>query len=242
MTPWAKTAILEKMPGRIIPLVNQEIYHIFNRGISLQPTFLDKRDYQRLLQTIVYYQNQQPSVKLSRFLILSEEERKEIIDNNKKAADFLTDIICFCFMPNHLHFLLKQVVDGGISKFMSNVTNSYTRYLNTKRKRNGPLFQGKFKAVRVESDEQLLHLSRYIHLNPLTSYVIKDIGQLENYVYSSFPEYMGKIQSGFCQKEIVLGQFKGPNDYRKFVLDQVDYQRRLQEIKHLVLERGSNLG
>ncbi|MBM3282670.1 hypothetical protein FJY90_00310 [Candidatus Gottesmanbacteria bacterium] len=229
------------MPGRNIPLVNEEIYHVFNRSISFQPTFFDKRDYHRLLNTVLYYQNQKPTVKLSRFLILSKEQRNNILEKNKKEANFLVEIICFCFMPNHLHFLLKQIVDGGIAKFMSNITNSYTRYLNTKRKRKGPIFQGKFEAVRIESNEQLLHVSRYIHLNPLTSFVIKDVNQLEDYGYSSFSEYIGKIQEGFCQKEIVLGQFKNINDYKKFIFDQVDYQRNLERIKHLVLESEEDL-
>ena len=75
------------------------------------------------------------------------------------------EIICYCLMPNHLHLLLRQLMDGGISKFMSNFANSYTRYFNTKSKRKGPVFEGKFKAKRIETDEQLLHLSRHIHLN-----------------------------------------------------------------------------
>lgn len=140
-------------------------------------------------------------------------------------------------MPNHFHFLLKQVEEEGTSKFMSNFTNSYTRYFNVKNKRNGPLFQGKFKAIRIETDEQLLHLSRYIHLNPYSSYVVKTLKDLEKYPSSSFPEYLGKSQTSLCSKEIILGQFKNLNLYKKFVFDQADYQRRLEKIKHLILEK-----
>lgn len=224
------------MPGRKVPLVNNEIYHILNKGISLQPTFLIKRDYHRALQTIFYYQNQKPPVKYSRFLSLSNKQREIILDNLKKQGLILVEIIAFCLMPNHFHFLLKQITDGGISKFIGNFTNSYTRYFNTKNKREGALFRGKFKAVRIESDEQLLHVSRYIHLNPYSSYVIKTLGELENYSYSSLPEYLQKLPNNFCQKEIILDQFKNINSYKNFVFDQADYQRELENIKHLTLE------
>ena len=139
-------------------------------------------------------------------------------------------------MPNHFHFLLKQVANRGISKFISNFTNSYTRYFNTKNKREGALFKGKFKSVRIESDEQLLHVSRYTHLNPYSSYVIKTLEELENYPYSSLPEYLQRSPKGSCQKEIILDQFKNLNSYKNFVFDQANYQRELENIKHLILE------
>lgn len=224
------------MPGRKIPLVNNEIYHVLNKGISLQPTFLTKRDYQRALQTIFYYQNQKPPLKYSRFLSLSNKQRETILDNLRKQKLILVEIIAFCLMPNHFHFLLKQVANIGISKFISNFTNSYTRYFNTKNKREGALFKGKFKSVRIESDEQLLHVSRYTHLNPYSSYVIKTLEELENYPYSSLPEYLQRSPKGSCQKEIILDQFKNLNSYKNFVFDQANYQRELENIKHLILE------
>lgn len=224
------------MPGRKTPLVSGEIYHVFNRGISLQPTFFDKRDYQRLLNTMSYYQNCNPPMKLSLFLTASQENKEKFMEESRIKADFLVEIICFCFMPNHLHFLLKQIKEGGISRFMSNLANSYTRYLNTRQKRNGPFFQGKFKAVRIETDEQLLHVSRYIHLNPMTSFVVAEETDLANYLYSSFPEYLGKTEKNICQKEIILDQFRTKESYERFVFDQAGYQRKLEVIKHLILE------
>lgn len=224
------------MPGRKTPLVPGEIYHVFNRGISLQPIFFDKRDYQRFFNAMTYYQNCEPPMKLSLFLTSSQENRKKFIEESRAKEDFLVEIISYCFMPNHLHFLLKQLVENGISTFMSNLINSYTRYLNTKRKRNGPFFQGRFKAVRIETNEQLLHVSRYVHLNPLTSLVVRNVSQLEKYEYSSFPEYFREAGESSCKKGIILDQFKSKEDYQKFVLDQADYQRKLEIIKHLVQE------
>ena len=139
-------------------------------------------------------------------------------------------------MPNHFHFLLRQIREGGIAKFMSNFTNSYTRYINTKLERTGPLFTGKFKSVRVETQKQLLHVSRYIHLNPYTSFVVKTLEDLQNYHYSSFPEFIGRTSLALCSKDDVLADFKTIKQYEQFVYDQADYQRALHRIRHLLLE------
>lgn len=224
------------MPGRLIPLVTDQIYHVLNRGISLQPTFITKKEFQRALEVARYYQNKNQPLRYSQFLSLSNERRAQILENLAKDGQYLVEIIAYCLMPNHFHFILKQLIENGISKFMSNFTNSYTRYFNTKNKRNGPLFEGKFKAVMVETDEQLFHLSRYIHLNPYSSHVIKTLAEIELYPYSSFREFIGKGEINFCQKEIILNSFSDENSYKEFVLNQANYQRRLDEIKHLSLE------
>ena len=224
------------MPGRKTPLVNNEIYHVFNKGVASAPTFLNKREYGRAIETIRYYQNITPSLKYARFLRLSAKERLKILDKFKSRKDWLVEIVCFCFMPNHFHFLLKQLTDGGISKFMSNFTNSYTRYFNTKHERNGPLFTGKFRSVRIETEEQLVHVSRYVHLNPYASYVVKTAKDLEEYPYSSFPEYIGKTAVNLCSRDIILSHFKDTESYKNFVFDSADYQRELNKIKHLLQE------
>lgn len=224
------------MPGREIVLANNEIYHIFNRGTAAMPIFLDKREYQRALETISYYQNSNPPMKYSRFLKKSVTERADLLDILRCQKNWLVDVVCYCLMPNHFHFLLRQRENNGISKFTGNFTNSYTRYFNTKEERIGPIVQGKFKSVRIETEEQLLHASRYIHLNPYTGYIVKTFQELENYPYSSFSEYTGGSQANLCSKEIILSQFKNQHAYKKFVFDNASYQRELHKIKHLILE------
>jgi len=225
------------MPFRKIPLVAGQFYHVFNRGIASQPTFFDQRDYQRLMEVIPFYKNNRPPFKYSKYLSLTLEERALLWEQLVKAKDFLVEIVAYSLMPNHFHFLLKQLKENGIRKFIANTINSYTKYFNTKRKRSGPLFQGRFKAVRVENDEQLLYLSRYIHLQPYTSYLVRNLKHLENYPYSSFPEYLGRIKEEVCNKEIILGNFKSKEKYKEFVFDNADYQRKLEEIRHLTLEK-----
>ncbi len=226
------------MPARFTPLVQGEIYHVYNRGIDRRPTFTDKREKQRALEVMSFYRFANLPIKLSRFLVLAPEKQFEINQILRDSSDNLVEIFAFCIMPNHFHFLLKQTSPNGISKFMANFQNSYTRYFNTKHERVGALFLTQFKAVRIEDEEQLLHTCRYIHLNPSTSYIVKDYISLRNYQWSSLGEYLGDISGSniFCSKEIILSHFNTVKAFEKFHKDQLDYQRSLDKIKHLILE------
>lgn len=218
-------------------LATGEYYHVFNRGIARQPVFFTKRDYERFVLTLSYYRFADIPVKLSRFLQFRKDTRESLLNELFQNKKTITDIICYALMPNHFHLLIRQTRDKGITSFMSKAINSYTRYINTKRERVGDLFQGVFKAVHIETDEQLIHLSRYIHLNPLVSLVIKKDDFL-SYPWSSFADYLtsNTSNSSFVETEFILSQFRSPKSYKQFVLDQVDYGRRLEEIKHLILE------
>lgn len=218
-----------------IVLADNEIYHIFNRGIEHRPTFTSKREYERGLMTLDYYRFKTPLLRLAKALILNQEERNKFFANLRKQGEKLVDIVSYCFMPNHFHLLLKQKLDQGISKFLSNFSDSYTRYFNTKHERTGALFQGIFKAVRIENDEQLIHVSRYIHLNPVVSFLVKE-ENLETYPWSSLLEILGLEQKNICEIGIVLDLFSSKNKYRQFLYDQVDYAKKLERIKHLLLE------
>lgn len=212
------------MPSRIIPFVNNEFYHVFNRGVARIPIFTNSIDYKRFHKTMLYYQIDGPKPKFSNF----SPSKTEL-----KLKKKIIDIVCYCFMPNHFHFLVQQKRDGGISEFVSKLSNSYTKYFNIKKNRVGPLLQGEFKAVHIETNEQLIHLSRYIHLNPLVGYITKD---LYRYQWSSYVEYIGLQKKGICSKEIILDQFKSKDSYQKFVLDQEDYAKQLEYIKHQLLD------
>lgn len=214
------------MPSRIIPFVNGEYYHIFNRGVAQMPIFSNYRDYKRFSKTVSYYLVDGPKPRFSFF-----DPKKHQLNSGKK----IINIIAYCFMPNHFHFLLQQTKEGGITEFVGRISNSYTKYFNIKRERAGPLLQGEFKAVHIETNEQLLHVSRYIHLNPLVGYLIKD---LEDYRWSSFNEYMGKNTMKLCDKEIILNQFKSAKEYKQFILDQEDYGKQLEYIKHLLIDQS----
>lgn len=212
------------MPSRVIPFVNGEFYHVFNRGVAKVPIFNNVTDYKRFLKSMLYYQIKGPKPRLSLF------NPKTINFNSTKK---IVNIICYCLMPNHFHLLLEQAEETGITEFLSRISNSYTKYFNIKNNRQGPLFQGEFKAIHIETTEQLLHVSRYIHLNPLVDYIIKSI---EKYPWSSYSEYVGLNNFDICSKEFILGEFESLNGYELFVLNQEDYGKKLEMVKHQLID------
>lgn len=222
------------MSGRKIILASGEFYHIFNRGLNQQQIFKSKKDYERFIFTLKFYQFSQLPLRLSYFVNLPDNKQKELWEEIIKKPK-LVEIISFVLMPNHFHLLLRQLLPKGITLYLSLITNSYTRYFNLKYNRKGDLFEGVFKAVRIESEEQLIHLSRYIHLNPVVSYLIKE-NQLTSYPYSSLPDYL-KRDSSFIAADYILNHFKTAKAYQKFIFNQIDYGKKLEKIKHLLLEK-----
>ena len=218
---------------RKIVFKNDYIYHVFNRGIERRTVFISKREFERMVDLIRFYRHKDIPLRFSQLLLQPEEIRNVILEN-VYSSNKIVEILCYCFMPNHFHFMLRQKHDGGIAKFVSNITNAYTKYFNTKNARIGPLFQGTFKAVLVESDEQLIHLSRYIHLNPVSSSII-EIKELKTYPYSSYQDYLSSSED-IVNKEFVLSMFKNVKQYERFVLDQADYARELEKIKHIAFD------
>ena len=214
--------------------MNGEVYHTIARGVAKKPIFTSGNDYHRALDLINFYRRGTLSLRFSYFKRLLKDE-KEVFLKRLVKKNPVVEILAFCLMPNHIHFLLKQLEKRGIPIFMSNFQNSYAKYFNTKYKRLGPLFQPMFKAIRIETDNQLIHVSRYIHLNPVSSYLI-EIEDLENYSWSSFRAYLNRKTLEFVDPDLVLSLFESLAKYRQFVYDQADYQRKLEQIKHLILE------
>lgn len=218
-------ALLIWMPYRTTPLTTGNFYHIYNRGVEKRIVFTQERDYQRFIQTLYYYQFTGPKPAFSKHFQFKIKD----FSHNPKIAE----IICYCQMPNHFHLLIKQLQDNGISELIGKVINSYTKYFNTKHRRVGPLFQGAFKTVLVENDAQLLHLSRYIHLNPYVSNLVQDV---VDYKHSSYLYFVGQISDQLCVADSVLGQFKDNKQYKEFVEGHGDYAKELELMKHLLLE------
>ena len=177
-------------------------------------------------------------MRFSHYKNLTLDDQDRIMNDLKEKKKYLIQIIAFCLMTNHVHFLVKQLENNGTSIFMSKLQNSYAKYFNLKHKRKGSLFQSMFKAVRIEDDEQLVHVSRYIHLNPYTAYLCK-IENLKEYPWSSYPYYLNpkSYSYTFLSPNLVLDLFKDSKAYEKFVFDQAEYQKGLENIKHLILEK-----
>jgi len=219
------------MAYRNVVLATGEIYHVVNHSLEGLNLFNNKRAYQRFIDLLSFYYRA-PPVRFSYFNRADKENRiriNEIMIHAEKQVD----IIAFCLMPNHFHLILRQNKENGISSFVSKVENSYVRYFNIKNERKGPLFEASFYAGRIENQEQLDHISRYIHLNPLVSFLVKK-GNLIEYPWSSFGDYLGKKIHPWVKSDIVFASFKNSKKYFDFVMNQADYQIKLNKIKHLI--------
>jgi len=213
------------MPYRKTHFANGEYYHLFNRGVNRQTIFTHSSDYYNFLDTLDYYRFQGPKPSFS--------TRKRFKLSNYKNNQKIIGIVSYCLMPNHFHILAQQLTDGGIQEFMRKTLNSYTKYFNTLYKRIGPLLQGEFRAVHIDSDEQLLHVSRYIHLNPSVSGLTEN---LDAYPYSSYPYFLNRATDPLCDSTLTRELVKSPQDYQQFVMDQEAYAHELELIKHATLD------
>lgn len=215
------------------PLITREIYHVFNRAIAKQDIFFDENTLKQALNLLRYYRYPQ-DIRYSQFSGLTPDAKNYYLQRMKTTAP-LVDIYSFAFMPNHFHLLLKQLDDNGITTFMSNFQNSFAKYFNLKFDRDGSLFKRPFKAKRVGSESLLLHMSRYIHLNPTTSNLI-DIEKLNLDPRTSLLFYTKREEDNFINTEYILGFFGGSVDkYTEFLRDNADYQKELHRIQHLVI-------
>ncbi len=218
------------MPIRKIKPYTNGIFHIFNKSINHELLFPQSKDYQRFLNGVRYYQQTNQPVKLSRYLYFCKKNRQPM----KLDGELLVTIYAYCLMPTHFHFLLKQEKLGGINEFMHKLQSSYTQYLNSVYNRSGHLFQGRYGLVEINSDEALIHVSRYIHLNPSTAGIIEP-NHLKEYRYSSYYEIVHPhIRSKIADTTIIIKN--DVESYKQFVLDNADYQRQLAKIKKYVLE------
>ena len=225
------------MPRRQISLETGKIYHIFNRGVAKLTMFRDNNEYQRFSNLIDYYRFVDIPLRYSDFIKLPEDKQSKIKTFLESENKMWVEIYSFILMPNHFHLCLRQLINNGISNFLRRVENSFTHYVNIKNERVGPQFQGRFKSILVETDEQLLHLSRYQHLNIYTDGVVKTVEELINYPHSSLTDYIKEKVHNFIDTELILSFFKNRNAYKRFVLSQRDYQRKLGRIKKLLLEK-----
>lgn len=216
-------------------LTSGEVYHIFSRSIADYVIFNDENEYERMRQSIRYYKTDN-YLRLSDFLDLkwvAQEGFNTTVNTMTQGNDPLVQIIAWCLMPTHFHLVLKQLKVDGISDYLRKILESYSSYFNTKHKRKGPLWESQFKNVAVKNDEQLNHLVRYIHLNPVSAC---SIDRPEEWLYSSYREYigMGADNQKMCQFDEIFDI--QPSLYRKFVNDQISYQRELVKIKKLLFD------
>lgn len=227
-----KSLYCEFMPAKNSIKVYTEggYYHLYNRGVDKRIIFGDEQDYAVFLSYLKTYLTPKNENELYQKLAdstISYREKDKIL-NLLKLNNFASEItlICYCLMPNHFHFLIKQKSADGIDHFMNSLCTRYTMYFNRKYKRIGPLYQDVYKAVMVVSDEQLLHLTRYIHRNPISSVTKGDAFRAEIMKQSSsYPEYLGQRKTEWVHPEEILKFFSKNNpalSYQAFVEQEED--------------------
>lgn len=236
------------MPAKnsIKTYIENSFYHVYNRGVEKRNIFLDEQDYRVFLsylkiylspveESVNYLQNndeliyQDKHIQISRLYMLNNFFNK-------------IDLISYVLMPNHFHFELRQTNKKDIEIFMRSLITKYTMYFNRKYKRVGPLFQGRYKAVLIQSKEYLLHLSRYIHINPRE--IINLDKLLTSYLWSSFPVYVYNYSVSWIKKEYILNYFKENQgsffkSYKEFVESYLEKSKEEEKaFKNLLLDMG----
>ncbi|KKQ91742.1 MAG: hypothetical protein UT58_C0004G0017 [Microgenomates group bacterium GW2011_GWC1_39_7b] len=209
------------MPSRNIIKVYVEngYYHIYNRGVEKRTIFEDEQDYRTFLKYLKESLSSPSNLKTKTKTFSVRGVTFDATPRQVKNFDKKIDLMVYCLMPNHFHLLIKQKGHKDIGEFMQSLSTRYSMYFNKKYKRIGKLFQGSYKAILITTDDYLLHLSRYVHLNP-TEFT-KDI---EN-AYSSYAEYVGKRKTSWVKTKEIWSYFnkasidfkKRGNTYRDFV-------------------------
>ena len=216
------------MPKRKVTFVNNQFYHVYNRGVEKRDIFMNEKDYLRFVHDLYEFNDQDIVINSQYYYYRSPAP---IVGKlRSKGRKLLVNILCFCLMPNHYHLILEQLVNDGIFRFMQKLGTGYTNSFNLKYERVGSLFQGRYKAIHINKESYLLHLSRYIHLNPVELIEPnweengiknwKKVNEfLESYRWSSYLDYIGKKNfPSVINKELISGYFDTPEEYKKFVM------------------------
>ena len=201
-------------------------YHVYNRGVAKQPIFLDKQDYKVFLSYLKLYLS---SIDLQRQSLKVTPSRV-----TKNYSEELK-LLAYCLLPNHFHLFIFQKESDSMANFMRSLGTKYSKYFNKKYIRVGPVFQSRYKAVLVETENQFIYLSKYIHRNPLD--ILPTGTVLVGYKYSSYQNYLGKFDQAWVDKSEILSYFSKLNpeeSYQQFV-EEID-ERDLLMIKSLTLD------
>jgi len=186
------------------PFVQNHIYHVYNRGCNKQDVFFSERNYLYLLRKI-----------------------------KGSYRKYGVGILVYCLMPNHYHFLLRQETERPLSDWLQQLFNGYVQAINKELGRSGTLFQGRAKHVLIETDEQLAHVVRYIHVNPVKAGLV---GRPEEWRYSNYLEWIEARSGALVNREFVRNYFSAAADYRDFVSSYLEENFRESKYRDLYLD------
>lgn len=192
------------MPTRGDVFVEGCYYHIFNRAVGSELLFVNPENYNYCIELIERY-----------------------------STRYAITVVAYCLMPNHYHFLLRQETGLPVSKFINVLFNGYVQAFNRQQDRTGTLFEGRFKHRVIDKDAYLLHLCRYIHLNPFKANLVR---YPEDWYYSDYLEWIGARPSTINKDLIMQGLFTSSDEYKLFVYDEMENQKQLTNIEKYLLD------
>jgi len=190
------------VPYRGDVFVQDHYYHIYNRGAGRGLIFFNPGNYEHCLRLVKRYYDR-----------------------------YGVTVVAYCLMPNHYHFLLRQETDQPLSKFINVLFNAYVQAVNRQQGRKGTLFEGRFRHVWVDREEYLIHLCRYIHLNPVKAGLVAEIG---DWPYSNYLEWIGERAGRLKDDVFIRDRFPTPEAYQRFVADGQDDVRARELIGRYV--------
>ncbi|MEK9131625.1 MAG: transposase [Patescibacteria group bacterium] len=205
-----------------------EFYHLYSRGVDKRSLFDDRYDYDHFIKLLYVCNGEIP--------FIARNTLKDIFLCNR--GETTVEIGAYCLMPNHFHILIREKIDGGISKFMQKLLTAYSHYFNKKYQRTGTLFESRFKAKHADTDEYLKYLFAYIHLNPvkLVEPLWKEKGIkdgvraqefLSQYAHSSYLDYSGVVlgnRGKILDKAAFPDYFQEPKEFNAFLRDWLNYK------------------
>jgi putative transposase len=227
--------------SRNVSFAPGEFYHLYNRGTEKRNIFSGRSDYERFL-ALLYFSNSTTSVHISNQQQNNQGRTLIELFTDVERGTPLVDLIAYCLMPNHFHLVVREIKDGGVSRFMQKVVTGYTMYFNIRYERSGALFQGKFKARHIRNDNYLKYIMAYVHLNPIKLFDAKWKEQgmrdqrrakvyLGDYRYSSYLDYMGekRVQNIVLNQHALPEYFETPKSFKEYVTDWMQYKNKYQE-------------
>lgn len=234
---------------RKVKFVRGEYYHIYSRTILNAPEFKNYQNADKLFKTFLLA-NSTNSGRAFDYLRNDRSPKLEKAIEIAKEGKRLVGILCYVIMPDHYHLLIKELKDSGITNFIRKCNISIAKYINIKNNRRGTLFESRFQSKHIDSNEYLLHLSVYIHLNPLDfisgrdwrENKLKDWPSIKNklirYPWSSLRSFLdeGNENPIISGEEIILKQFSNRNEYGLFLREWAEEGFEVDKIKDMLID------
>ncbi|MEX2144835.1 MAG: transposase [Candidatus Spechtbacterales bacterium] len=227
------------------------VYHIINRGVEKRNIFLKSQDYSRFILGLEFFNRRNTYNNLWELIAeagtVPASAGERLNKEREKNTKPIIEILAFALMPNHYHLILREIQDGGTSLFMRKM-GGYSTYFNKQNERVGPLFQGRYKAVTIENDNQLTTIFNYVHTNPIgliesgwkdlkVKNKKKAIDYLYAYKWSSFHDYIGQPKyPHLLQKNFYLDIFGSEKECQQVVEDWINFKAENAKLDKKILE------